>query len=81
MCIGPTKKHVVLPSVTDPSQKLRLKIKKKKKKKNTKDLSGKHPFPHFFDILALTYGPGPYSPGPLGPYGPGPLIVLKNILS
>ena len=30
----------------------------------------------FFEILALTY-----SPGPLGPYGPGPFIIGKNILS
>ena len=34
-----------------------------------------------FDILASTYGPGLYGPGPLGTYGPGPLIILKNILS
>ena len=27
----------------------------------------------FFEILASTYG--------LGPYGPAPLIILKNILS
>ena len=33
------------------------------------------------DILASTYGLGPYGPGSLRPYGPGPLIILKNVLS
>ena len=35
----------------------------------------------FFEILASTYGPRLYGPGPFGPYGPGPLIILKNIRS
>ena len=28
--------------------------------------------PHFFEILALTYGPGPATPGP---YAPGPWTI------
>ena len=33
------------------------------------------PIRTLFEILASTYGPGPYA---LGPYGSGPLIILKN---
>ena len=39
-------------------------------------------FQALFDILASTYGPGPYGPydlGPLGPDGPGTSWIINNL--